>query len=327
MKVSEPILKVEHLKKYFPVRGLFKTIGYVKAVDDISFEIYPGETFGLVGESGCGKTTTGRTILRLIEPTSGKIIFKGKDVTKLKGEEMKWFRRQAQIMFQDPYSSLNPRQTVFEIIMEPVRFHGIEVDDPEEFVIRLLESVGLNEMHLYRYPHEFSGGQRQRIALARLLALKPEFIVLDEPTSALDVSVQANILNTLKDLQKKYGFTYLFISHDLGVVKYMSHRIGVMYLGKLVEVGPADRIFKNPLHPYTKFLLSAIPVPDPELARELKEKRMKVTGEPPSPINPPAGCRFHPRCPFVMDRCKKEEPPLMEVEKDHYVACWLYAKS
>lgn len=325
--MSEPILKVEHLKKYFPVRGLFRTIGYVKAVDDVSFEIYPGETFGLVGESGCGKTTTGRTILRLIEPTSGKIIFKGKDVTKLKGDEMKWFRRQAQIMFQDPYSSLNPRQTVSEIIMEPVRFHGIEVDDPEEFVIRLLESVGLNEMHLYRYPHEFSGGQRQRIALARLLALRPEFIVLDEPTSALDVSVQANILNTLKDLQKKYGFTYLFISHDLGVVKYMSHRIGVMYLGKLVEVGPADKIFENPLHPYTKFLLSAIPVPDPELARELKKKRMKVEGEPPSPINPPAGCRFHPRCPFVMDRCKKEEPPLIEVEKDHYVACWLYAKA
>ncbi|WP_456367278.1 ABC transporter ATP-binding protein [Thermococcus sp.] len=324
--MSEPILKVEHLKKYFPVRGLFRTIGYVKAVDDISFEIYPGETFGLVGESGCGKTTTGRTILRLIEPTSGSIIFKGKDVTKLKGEELKWFRRHAQIMFQDPYSSLNPRQTVFEIIMEPVRFHGIEVDDPEEFVIKLLESVGLNEMHLYRYPHEFSGGQRQRIALARLLALKPEFIVLDEPTSALDVSVQANILNMLKDLQKEHGFTYLFISHDLGVVKYMSHRIGVMYLGKLVEIGPAERIFENPLHPYTKFLLSAIPVPDPELARELKSKRMKIEGEPPSPINPPSGCRFHPRCPFAKaGLCDKKEPPLIEVEKDHYVACWLYA--
>ncbi|WP_048150241.1 ABC transporter ATP-binding protein [Palaeococcus ferrophilus] len=325
--MSEPILKVENLKKYFPVKGLFFTKGYVKAVDGVSFEIRKGETFGLVGESGCGKTTTGRTLLRLIEPTAGRIIFDGKDVTQLKGDEMKWFRRRAQIMFQDPYSSLNPRQTVFEVIMEPVRFHGIHVDDPEEFVIRLLESVGLNEMHLYRYPHEFSGGQRQRIALARLLALKPEFIVLDEPTSALDVSVQANILNTLKDLQKEFGFTYLFISHDLGVVKYMSHRMGVMYLGKLVEVGPAEKIFENPLHPYTKFLLSAIPVPDPELARELKEKRMKVEGEPPSPINPPAGCRFHPRCPFAMERCKKEEPPLIEVEKDHYVACWLYAKS
>ncbi|GAB6102974.1 ABC transporter ATP-binding protein [Thermococcus atlanticus] len=323
----KPVLKVEGLKKYFPIKSLLRTIAWVKAVDGITLEIMSGETFGLVGESGCGKTTTGRTILRLIEPTEGKIIFKGKDVMSLKGKDLLWFRRNAQIMFQDPYSSLNPRQTVFNIIMEPVRFHGIEVDDPEEFVIKLLESVGLNEMHLYRYPHEFSGGQRQRIALARLMALKPEFIVLDEPTSALDVSVQANILNTLKELQSEYGFTYLFISHDLGVVKYMSHRIGVMYLGKLVEVGPSDRIFENPLHPYTQMLLSAIPVPDPELAQELKAKRKMVKGEPPSPINPPAGCRFHPRCPFAKDVCRKEEPPLVEVERDHYVACWLYAKS
>ncbi len=321
------VLEVKHLKKYFPVKGLFFTKGWVKAVDDISFEIYKGETFGLVGESGCGKTTTGRTILRLIEPTAGEILFEGKNVMELKGDELKWFRRKAQIMFQDPYSSLNPRQTVFEIIMEPVRFHGIEVNDPEEFVVNLLKSVGLNEMHLYRYPHEFSGGQRQRIALARIMALKPEFIVLDEPTSALDVSVQANILNTLKDLQEKHGFTYLFISHDLGVVKYMSHRMGVMYLGKLVEVGPADKIFENPLHPYTQMLLSAIPVPDPEMAKEIKAKRKIVRGEPPSPINPPAGCRFHPRCPFAKDMCKKEEPPMVKVEKDHYVACWLYAKS
>ena len=321
------VVEVKHLKKYFPVKGLFFTKGWVKAVDDISFEIYKGETFGLVGESGCGKTTTGRTILRLIEPTAGEILFEGKNVMELKGDELKWFRRKAQIMFQDPYSSLNPRQTVFEIIMEPVRFHDIEVDDPEEFVVNLLKSVGLNEMHLYRYPHEFSGGQRQRIALARIMALKPEFIVLDEPTSALDVSVQANILNTLKDLQEKHGFTYLFISHDLGVVKYMSHRMGVMYLGKLVEVGPADKIFENPLHPYTQMLLSAIPVPDPEMAKEIKAKRKIIKGEPPSPINPPAGCRFHPRCPFAKDVCKKEEPPMVEVEKDHYVACWLYAKS
>ncbi len=323
----KPVLKVEGLKKYFPIKSLLRTIAWVKAVDGITLEIMSGETFGLVGESGCGKTTTGRTILRLIEPTEGKIIFKGKDVMSLKGKDLLWFRRNAQIMFQDPYSSLNPRQTVFNIIMEPVRFHGIEVNDPEEFVVKLLESVGLNEMHLYRYPHEFSGGQRQRIALARLMALKPEFIVLDEPTSALDVSVQANILNTLKELQSEYGFTYLFISHDLGVVKYMSHRIGVMYLGKLVEVGPSDRIFENPLHPYTQMLLSAIPVPDPELAQELKAKRKMVKGEPPSPINPPAGCRFHPRCPFAKDVCRKEEPPLVEVERDHYVACWLYAKS
>ena len=322
----EPVLKVENLKKYFPVRSLLRTIAWVKAVDGVSFEIYPGETFGLVGESGCGKTTTGRTILRLIQPTSGRVLFGGRDVTKLKGKDLLWFRKHAQIMFQDPYSSLDPRQTVFNTIMEPVKFHGITVDDPEEFVINLLESVGLNEMHLYRYPHEFSGGQRQRIALAKILALKPDFVVLDEPTSALDVSVQANILNTLKGLQKKYGFSYLFISHDLGVVKYMSHRMGVMYLGKLVEVGPAKRIFENPLHPYTQMLLSAIPVPDPELART--KKRMEVKGEPPSPINPPKGCRFHPRCPLAKaGLCDGKEPPLIEVENDHYVACWLYEKS
>ncbi len=322
----EPVLKVENLKKYFPVKSLLRTIAWVKAVDGVSFDIYPGETFGLVGESGCGKTTTGRTILRLIQPTSGRVLFGGRDVTKLKGKDLLWFRKHAQIMFQDPYSSLDPRQTVFNTIMEPVKFHGITVDDPEEFVINLLESVGLNEMHLYRYPHEFSGGQRQRIALAKILALKPDFVVLDEPTSALDVSVQANILNTLKGLQKKYGFSYLFISHDLGVVKYMSHRMGVMYLGKLVEVGPAKRIFENPLHPYTQMLLSAIPVPDPELART--KKRMEVKGEPPSPINPPKGCRFHPRCPLAKaGLCDGKEPPLIEVENDHYVACWLYEKS
>ncbi len=322
----EPVVKVENLKKYFPVRSLLRTVAWVKAVDGVSFEIMPGETFGLVGESGCGKTTTGRTILRLIEPTEGKITFMGKDVTGLNGKELLWFRRHAQIMFQDPYSSLDPRQTVFNTIMEPVKFHGIKVDDPEEFVIRLLESVGLNEMHLYRYPHEFSGGQRQRIALAKILALQPDFVVLDEPTSALDVSVQANILNTLKELQKKHGFSYLFISHDLGVVKYMSHRMGVMYLGKLVEVGSAENIFENPLHPYTQMLLSAIPIPDPELARQ--KKKMEIKGEPPSPINPPKGCRFHPRCPLAKaGLCDKKEPPLVEVEKDHYVACWLYAKA
>jgi len=321
--LSEALVKVEGLKKYFPVGGIIFTKGWVKAVDDVSFEIMKGETLGLVGESGCGKTTTGKLILRLLKPTAGKVLFDGKDITKLRGRALKEFRRQANIVFQDPYSSLDPRMTVFNIIMEPVRIHKIHVDDPEEFVIKLLYEVGLNETHLYRYPHEFSGGQRQRIAIARTLALRPKFMVLDEPTSALDVSVQAQILNLLKELQRKYGLTYLFISHNLGVVKYMSNRIAVMYLGKLVELAPAKKLFENPLHPYTKALLSSIPIPDPELARS--KERIRISGEPPSPINPPSGCRFHPRCPHATEKCRKEEPVLKEVEKDHLVACWLYA--
>ena len=318
------VLEVKDLKKYFPVKGVFLTKGWVKAVDGVSFDVRKGETLGLVGESGCGKSTTGRLVLRLIEPTSGKILFEGKDVTKIKGKDLLEFRRKAQIMFQDPYSSLNPRFTVFQIIMEPVRLYKIKVDDPEDFVVSLLESVGLTKFHLYRFPHEFSGGQRQRIALARLLAIRPEFIVLDEPTSALDVSVQAQILNMLKEFQVKEHFTYLFISHDLAVVKYMSHRIAVMYLGKIVEVAQSDVLFEKPLHPYTQMLLSAIPVPDPEYAA--KKPEAKIMGETPSPINPPPGCRFHPRCPHVMDVCSREEPPMIEVEPGHQVACWLYAK-
>ncbi len=319
---NSELLKVKNLKKYFPLKGLLFTKGYVKAVDDVSFEIKRGETFGLVGESGCGKTTVGRTILRLIEPTDGQVLYDGKDITKFKKKEIDWFRRRAQIMFQDPYSSLNPRQTVFQIVMEPVNHHGIEVGDPERFVVDLLEKVGLNEGHLYRYPHEFSGGQRQRIALARILSLKPEFVVLDEPTSALDVSVQANILNTLKDIQKELDLTYLFISHDLAIVKYMSHRLGVMYLGKLVEVGNSERIFEDPLHPYTKALFSAIPIPDPEI--EKRKDKLEVKGEPPSPINPPSGCKFHPRCPFAKEICSQKEPEPKVVERDHLVSCWLY---
>ena len=319
---EKPLVEAINLKKYFPVKGIFFTRGYVRAVDGVTFMIPEGKTLGLVGESGSGKTTTGRLVLRLIEPTSGEIYFSGKNVLKLRGEELKRFRREAQIIFQDPYSSLNPRMTVFDLIMEPVMIHGIKVSDPESFVVNLLYNVGLNETHLYRYPHEFSGGQRQRIAIARALALRPRFMVLDEPTSALDVSVQAQILNLLKELQSKYEMTYLFISHDLGVIRYMSDYIAVMYLGQIVEMGPAEEVFEKPLHPYTKALLSSIPVPDPEIAR--KREKLRITGEPPSPINPPKGCRFHPRCPFVMERCRVEEPVLEEVEKGHWVACWLH---
>ncbi|MDM7274649.1 MAG: ABC transporter ATP-binding protein [Thermoprotei archaeon] len=319
---EQPLVEVLNLKKYFPVRGLIFTRGYVKAVDGVSFSIPKSKTLGLVGESGSGKTTVGRLILRLIEPTGGSIYFDGRDILKLSGRGLKAFRRRAQIVFQDPYMSLNPRMTVFDIVYEPLRVHGIKVENPQEYVLKLLYQVGLNETHLFRYPHEFSGGQRQRIAIARALALNPEFMVLDEPTSMLDVSVQAQILNLLKEIQAKYNLTFLFISHDLGVVRYMSDYMAVMYLGKIVEIGPSDKVFENPAHPYTKALLSAIPIPDPEVART--RSRLTIKGEPPSPLNPPRGCRFHPRCPFYMEKCGLEEPPLIEVEKGHWSACWLH---
>ncbi len=319
---EEALIEVVELRKYFSVGGILFRRAKVKAVDGVTFIIPRGKTLGLVGESGSGKTTVGKLILRLLEPTSGHVYYRGRDIYKLRGRELKEFRRKAQIIFQDPYMSLNPRMTVYNIITEPLKVHEIRVEDPQKFVVDLLYQVGLNETHLYRYPHEFSGGQRQRIAIARVLALRPEFIVLDEPTSALDVSVQAQILNLLKELQARYQLTYLFISHDLGVVRYMSDYIAVMYLGKIVEMGPSETVFENPLHPYTQVLLSAIPVPDPEMAKT--RKRVKVTGEPPSPINPPSGCRFHPRCPYAMERCRREEPVLQEVERNHWVACWLH---
>ncbi len=320
--MAEQVIKVRNLKKYFPVRRFLLSKDYVKAVDGVSFDIFKGECLGVVGESGSGKTTLGRTILRLIEPTSGEIYFNGKNVMELEGEELKEFRRKAQMVFQDPYSSLDPRMTVMEIILEGPRIHDIDVGDPEEFVVKMLETVGLKREHVYRYPHEFSGGQKQRIAIARALAVNPEFIVLDEPTSALDVSVQASILNLLKELQEKYGLTYMFISHDLAVVKYMSDRIATMYVGKFVEIGDSDKMFEEPLHPYTMILLDALPIPNPKITRS--KKRLKVIGEPPSPINLPPGCRFYPRCPYAMPICKAKEPPLKEVENGRFVACWLY---
>ncbi|MHA1721466.1 MAG: ABC transporter ATP-binding protein [Candidatus Baldrarchaeia archaeon] len=323
--MNNTLIKVDNLVKYFPVRRFLFSKDFVKAVDKVQFEIKKGETFGVVGESGSGKTTLGRLILRLIEPTAGTVYFEGKNVFKLKGKELLAFRRKAQMVFQDPFTSLDGRMTVFHIIMEGPITHKMKIDNPEEFVVNLLRKVGLERIHLHRYPHEFSGGQKQRIAIARALALEPEFIVLDEPTSALDVSVQAQILEMLKDLQREYNLTFMFISHDLAVVKYMSNRIAVMYLGQIVEIAESEELFEKPLHPYTRILLSALPIPDPEIARK-KKLREEVRGEPPSPINPPPGCRFHPRCPYMMAKCRYKEPRLVEYEPGHYVSCWLYEK-
>ena len=324
--MSDAVLKVENLKVHFPVKGgLFTKKQVVKAVDGVSFEIYPRETFGLVGESGCGKSTTGRAIVKLYEPTSGTVYYHGEDVTKIKGSHLAEFRRNVQMIFQDPYASLNPRMTVGEIIREPMDSHHIfnTKEEREQRVRELLDIVGLKPDHIRRYPHEFSGGQRQRIGIARTLALNPQFIVCDEPISALDVSIQAQVINLLEHIQKEMGISYLFIAHDLSMVKHISDRIGVMYLGNLVEIGESDDVYHRPLHPYTQALLSAVPIPDPRVARE--KKRIVLEGELPSPLDTPSGCVFRTRCPNATERCAREKPGMVNVGK-RTVACFLYEK-
>lgn len=320
---SQNILEVKNLKKHFPIKaGVFQhVVGHVKSVDGVSFEIKKGQTFGLVGESGCGKTTIGRTILRLVEPTEGEAILNGKDIFKMSKKELQKIRPQAQIIFQDPYSSLDPRMPVGEIIGEAVRAHGIVPKEQyREYIMQIMEDCGLRPYHIDRYPHEFSGGQRQRICIARALALNPSLIIADEPVSALDVSIQAQIINLMRELQEKRGISYLFISHDLSVIKYISHVIGVMYLGNLVEYATTEELFNNPMHPYTKALLSAVPVPDPDV----KMDRTILEGDLPSPANPPVGCKFNTRCPECMDICTKEAPKLRVMKNGHKIACHLY---
>ncbi|NUK31729.1 dipeptide ABC transporter ATP-binding protein [Parageobacillus sp. VR-IP] len=321
--MSEPLLQVKGLKKYFPITGgvFGKKVGEVKAVDDVTFTVYKGETLGIVGESGCGKSTTGRMLLRLIEPTAGSIIFEGKEVTTLPKAELRKMRRDMQMIFQDPFASLNPRHTVEKILEEPLIVHGIgSKEERKKRVREMLEVVGLGQYHAKRYPHQFSGGQRQRIGIARALMTNPKLIIADEPVSALDVSIQAQVLNLLEDLQKEFGLTYIFIAHDLGVVRHISDRVGVMYLGRLVELADSDQLYQSPKHPYTQALLSAVPIPDPEYKRE----RQLLSGDLPNPANPPQGCAFHTRCSACMDICKQKRPEMKEVEKGHYVACHLY---
>lgn len=320
------LLVVRNLKKYFPISGGFfkRTIGNVQAVEDVSFTIRRGETLGIVGESGCGKSTTGRTILRLLQKTSGEVYYEGREIYGLSKDEMIKLRTKMQIVFQDPYSSLNPRKTVAQICGEALIEHGLATrgKDVNDKVSEVIERCGLAPYHIRRYPHEFSGGQRQRIGIARALALNPEFIVCDEPVSALDVSIQSQVINLLMDLQQDMGLTYLFISHDLSVVKHISDRIGVMYLGSIVELAQKDKLYQKPLHPYTQALLSAIPIP----YSTKKRNRIILTGDIPSPANPPKGCRFHTRCPYVMDVCKEIVPQFIESEPDHFVACHLVNK-
>jgi len=314
------LVQVQDLVKYFPVRGgvMQKVQAWVQAVDHVSFTIREGETVGLVGESGCGKTTVGRTMLRLTEPTSGSVLYDGVDVFKLRGKELKEMRRNMQIIFQDPYSSLDPRAPIGESVAEGLKIHGVGTSKERyETTIEMLRKVGLEDYHSRRYPHEFSGGQRQRIGIARALALRPKFIIADEPVSALDVSIQSQVLNILKELQREFGLTYLFIAHNLSVVEHISDRVAVMYLGKMVEMANRDELFRNPLHPYTQALMSAIPIPDPTLVRE----RIILQGDVPSPLNPTSGCRFHPRCPVAMDVCSQVEPVFLEASPDHWVAC------
>jgi len=321
------LLNVVNLKKYFPIRrGLFgRIVGYVKAVDSVSFNIDENEVFSLVGESGSGKTTVARCILKLYDPTDGRIVFEGRDVTRLKGRDLKDYRRKVQAVFQNPFLSLNPRMRIADIVSEPLLAHmKISKSKAHKAAVELLERVGLSASLARRFPSDLSGGQAQRVAIARALALKPKLIVLDEPTSALDVSVQSQILNLLEDLSREYKLSYLLISHDLSVVRYISDRVGVMYLGNIVEEAPTEVLFENPLHPYTQALLSAVPEPDPSLKK--LRKRIMLPGEPPSAINPPKGCRLHPRCPKVMEICSREEPPLIEVKEGHKVKCWLYVK-
>lgn len=324
MKEKEVILEINNLSKFFTAKkSLFGKPSYVKAVDDVSFTINRGETLGLVGESGCGKTTIGRTILKLYNSTSGQIKFNGEDITKLKDSEMIPLRRKMQMIFQDPYASLNPRMTVGDIVGEAIDIHGLyKGDERNERIRYLLDKVGLNGSHINRYAHEFSGGQRQRIGIARALAVQPDFIVCDEPISALDVSIQAQVINMLEELQEELGLTYLFIAHDLSMVKHISTHIGVMYLGKLVEKGPSDDVYSNSKHPYTQALLSAVPIADPIVAKS--NKRIMLEGDIPSPIDPPPGCRFKGRCSYAKTICGEKEPELKEVEKDHFVACHLF---